>query len=127
MIKYAQLRCERTKKMIQVYFSLNIKFSFPSHSHSLVDFNLTEQMSKAELMDTCRSKEQVHGSNNFLGTFNAAEIFCSLSQICASTRSVSECCRQCLPPHGLGFALLCIVSCGPYIDRCVCAFPNHVN
>ena len=62
----------------------------------------------------------------FLGTFNAAYIFCYPSpDLCLDT-ILSEPYRQFLRPHGLVFALTCTVNCGT-LYRQVCAFPNHVQ
>ena len=61
-----------------------------------------------------------------LGTFNAAEFFVAFPRSVPRHNPVSELCRQFLQPHGLVFALICIVSCET-LYRQVCAFPNHVQ
>ena len=60
-----------------------------------------------------------------LGTFNAAESFCSLPRSVPQHNPVSELCRQFLWPHGLVFVLICIVSCVT-LYRQVCAFQNQI-
>ena len=55
----------------------------------------------------------------FLGTFNAAEMFCYPSP-------VLELYVQFLWHHGLVFALTCTGNCGTLYKQ-VCAFPNHVQ
>jgi hypothetical protein len=45
------------------------------------------------------------GGHCVLGTFNAAEFFGTLPQICASTQYCLRCLRQFLRLHGLAFAL----------------------
>jgi hypothetical protein len=63
----------------------------------------------------------------FLGTFNASEMFLYPSPDFVSKHNpVSGLYKQFLRPHGLVFALTCIVNCGT-LYRQVCAFLNHVQ
>ena len=61
-----------------------------------------------------------------LGTFNAADFFVAFSRSVPRHNPVSELCRQFLRPHGLVFALICIVSCET-LYRQMYAFPNHIQ
>ena len=74
-----------------------------------------------------------YGGHCCLGNLQCSRMFCRLPQVCASTLTlslaqslVSELCRQLLWPHGLVFALICIVCCET-IYRQVCAFQNISN
>jgi hypothetical protein len=63
----------------------------------------------------------------FLGTFNAADIFCYPSPSSVPRQKpVSELRGQFLRPHGLVFALTCTVNCGT-LYRQMSPFPNHVQ
>ena len=63
-----------------------------------------------------------------LGTFIAEDVFVAFPRSVAQHNPVSELCRQFLQPHGLVFALICIVSCETLytVDRCV-LFPKNVQ
>ena len=64
-----------------------------------------------------------NGGHCALGTFNAAECFCSLPQICTSTQYCLQALQAVPLTSGLGFS---IVSCDTLYSQ-VCASPNHVQ
>ena len=67
------------------------------------------------------------GGHSALGNLQCSRIsFVAFPRSVPRHNPVFELCRQFLRPHGLVFALICIVSCET-LYRQVCAFPNHVQ